>query len=94
MKLVLLLPQEQQRYLAHLPPGIKRKIRAALDEIRERPASGKELGEELSGMRSLAVGRFRIIYRVSSPTLRIITIGPRRVVYQLAAIEINRSKSV
>src|SRR5713101_3030531 len=48
-----------------LHPGLRRKVRAALDLIRTDPAAGKALRDALAGLRSLRVGRFRIVYRVA-----------------------------
>jgi len=64
-------------------PQIKRKIRAALDCILDNPDSGKSLRDELKGLRSFKVGRIRIIYRISSDhDIEIVTIGPRKTIYQ------------
>ncbi|MCZ6641673.1 MAG: type II toxin-antitoxin system RelE/ParE family toxin, partial [Gammaproteobacteria bacterium] len=47
------------------------------------PNAGKVLHEELSGLRSFRVGRFRIIYRVASLTvLDVIAVGPRERIYE------------
>jgi len=68
--------------LRSLHPGLKRKIRAGIDAIREDPLAGKELREDLSGLRSFRVGRFRIIYRIRPRrVIEVIAVGPRRTVY-------------
>jgi len=47
------------------------------------PHSGKALKEELSGLRSFRVGRFRIIYRIAAgKEIEIVTIGPRESIYR------------
>ena len=44
---------------------------------------GKQLRDELAGLRSFRVGRFRVIYRVASKRLiELVTIGPRRTIYE------------
>jgi len=64
-------------------PELKRKIRTALENIQEEPHSGKQLKDELIGLRSYRVSRLRIIYRIrSSKVIDIITIGPRRIIYE------------
>ncbi len=64
-------------------PEVKRKVRAGLDVIRTDPSVGKELRDELAGLRSLRVGRFRIIYRIAPRRLiDLVAIGPRRTIYQ------------
>jgi mRNA interferase RelE/StbE len=66
-----------------LHPELKRKVRAGLDRIRSDPAAGKELRAELAGLRSLRVGRFRIVYRVAPGRLiELVAIGPRRIIYE------------
>ncbi len=66
-----------------LHPELKRKVRAGLDLIRTDPAPGKALHDELAGLRSLRVGRFRIIYRVAARrVIELVAIGPRRTIYE------------
>lgn len=66
-----------------LHPGLKRKIRAALDGIRSDPTSGKALQDDLEGLRSVRVSHFRIIYRLEGRRIvKLIALGPRRTIYQ------------
>jgi len=66
-----------------LHPELKRKIRAGLDMIRTEPVSGKTLRDELTGLRSLRVGRMRIIYRIApGRVIEVVTVGPRRTIYE------------
>jgi len=68
--------------LRKLHPDLKKKIRAGLEAIVSDPLSGKALKQELAGLRSFRVQRFRIIYRIlTSSTLEIVAIGPRKNVY-------------
>ncbi len=70
-------------FLRRLHPQIKRKVRDALRLIIADPGIGKSLMDELAGLRSLRVGRFRIIYRIApSNIIEIITIGPRNSIYK------------
>ena len=79
----LRVPDEIATLLRGLHPGIKRKVRAALDDILDDPEAGKSLREELEGLRSYRVGRWRIIYCVVSPKIvEIVAVGPRRVIYE------------
>ena len=79
----LKVPEETARLIRHAHPVLKRKIKAALSAIVDEPSSGKPLTEELRGLRSFRVGRIRIIYAIASKTLiEIVTIGPRRTVYE------------
>ena len=79
----LRIPDEVANLLRGLHPGIKRKVRAALGDILDNPNSGKALREELEGLCSYRVGRWRIIYRGGSRNVvEIIAVGPRRVIYE------------
>jgi mRNA interferase RelE/StbE len=65
-----------------LHPDLKRKVRTALDRIARDAASGKALRSELEGLRSLKVGRFRIVYRAGDRVVDIVAVGPRESIYQ------------
>jgi mRNA interferase RelE/StbE len=70
-------------FLRSLHPEIKRKIKAGLDLIASDPAAGQSLRDELRGLKSFKIGRFRIIYRVASKRIiEIVAIGPRRTIYE------------
>ncbi len=78
----LLVPDHVADRLRHFHPALKAGVKAALKQILEDPTSGKALKDELEGLRSYRVKRFRIIYRVSGDGVEIVTIGPRRVIYE------------
>jgi len=64
-------------------PKLKRKIRAGLQHIAIEPESGKSLKDELEGLKSYRVSRFRIIYRIASKKIiEIVAIGPRKTIYE------------
>jgi len=76
-------PEPIEELVRSLHPELKRKVRAGLDLIRTDPAVGKELRDELAGLRSLRVGRFRIVYRIAARrVIDLVVIGPRRTIYQ------------
>ncbi len=78
----LRVPERVADLLRTLHPGLKRKIRAGLDAIREDPSVGRELRDDLAGLRSLRIGRFRIVYRVAPRGLiELVALGPRRMIY-------------
>jgi mRNA interferase RelE/StbE len=79
----LRVPDEVASLIRSMHPQLKRKIRAALQVIQTDAGVGKALRDELAGLRSYRVGRFRIIYRVGSgPYIDIVTVGPRKRIYQ------------
>ena len=92
MKRTLVVRDELRDFLRHLPPLLKRKVKQALDEIVADPSSGKPLKEDLSGLSSYKIGRFRVVYRADEEAIRLITVGPRKIVYQKAALELKRQK--
>jgi len=76
-------PDQVARLLVELHPQIKRKLRAGLDLLCVDAHAGKALQAELAGLRSLRVGRFRIVYRVATRRIiDIVTIGPRETIYE------------
>ncbi|TAL26125.1 MAG: hypothetical protein EPN94_03855 [Nitrospirae bacterium] len=76
------MPSDLLAFLKSLHPDIKRKIKAGLKYIMLKPSSGKSLKDELEGLRSYRVGRYRIIYRDVTSILEIIEIGEREKVYE------------
>lgn len=83
MRFRLRVTEEVAAFLRSLHPEIKRKIRGALELVASDPASGKFLQDELQGLKSLKVGRFRIIYKEGSRgIIEVVAIGPRKVIYE------------
>ena len=79
----LRLPEDVAQLVRSLHPDLKRKIRAGFGKILDDPHAGKALRDDLEGLRSLRIGRFRIIYRMSSRNvIEVLTVGPRRTVYE------------
>ena len=78
----LKIPSDTLSFLKTLHPDIKRKIKAGLKEIALNPSSGKSLKDELEGLRSYRIGRYRIIYRDVVSVLEIIEIGEREKIYE------------
>ena len=79
----LRLPDEIVALIRGCHPHLKRKIRAGLRHILTEPESGKSLKDDLVGLKSYRISRFRIIYRVSSKQIiDIVAIGPRTTIYE------------
>ena len=79
----LKVPEETAALIRHSHPTLKRRIREALRTIVEDPTSGKPLVDELQGLRSFRLGRIRIIYAIKeSDSIDIVTIGPRKRIYE------------
>ena len=79
----LRVPDHLTEFIRGLHPEIKRKIKGSLRNITIEPNSGKPLKEELEGLRSFRVSRFRIIYQIAEQReIQIIAIGPRERIYE------------
>jgi mRNA interferase RelE/StbE len=85
------IPAEVADLVRSLHPQIKRKVRAALDEILQNPLSGKQLQGELAALRSFRIGKIRIIYRENDGILEIIAIGRREVIYYETTLLVRRT---
>jgi len=71
------------RLIQHLHPQLKRKVRAALEQIAEDPLSGKPLKDQLAGLWSFRIGKFRVIYRFSAgQPIELVTVGRRSTIYE------------
>ncbi len=82
-KTKLKIPGEIVTLIRECHPLLKRKIKAGLKHILRDPHIGKSLKADLEGLKSLRVGRFRIIYRISTERyVEIVTIGPRNIIYE------------
>jgi mRNA interferase RelE/StbE len=79
----LRVPDEVATTVKGLHPELKQGLRAALKTILDESYSGKPLKDELDGLRSFRVKRFRIIYQLTSGReIHIIAIGPRKRIYE------------
>jgi mRNA interferase RelE/StbE len=78
-------PDHIVELVRRLHPELKRKVRAAIDAIVAAPEIGKALRDELEGLRSLRVGRMRIIYRTISSQIDLVAVGPRATIYEETA---------
>jgi mRNA interferase RelE/StbE len=78
----LKVPDDVAALIRGLHPDLKRKVRSALGDLVADPEIGKLLRDELAGLRSCRVSRFRIIYRVAATAIEIVAVGPRGTIYQ------------
>ena len=78
----LRVTDEVAHLLGTLHPELKRKIKAGLRIIIGNPEAGKSLRDELAGLRSFRVSRFRIIYRIKGRKIEIVAVGPRERIYE------------
>jgi mRNA interferase RelE/StbE len=78
----LRIPDGVAKSIRELHPHLKKKIRASLKIILTNPLEGKPLKEELEGLMSFRVSRFRIIFRIKKKTIEIVAMGPRNQIYE------------
>ncbi len=92
MKYKLFIPLNLLQAIAVLPPGLKRQIRTALDEIVQDPQVGKPLRDDLLGCRSYRVGRYRIVYWIHEKRIEveIIDVGRREIIYERSSVIVRR----
>ena len=76
-------PPQIAALIGGLHPQIKKKFRSALERILSNPLCGKALKDELDGLRSFRVGRFRIVYRIAAGrVVELVAIGSRKRIYE------------
>ena len=79
----LRVPAHVADLIRGLHPQLKRKLRAALEVIAADPRGGKALKDELAGLWSFRVGKFRIVYRiVGGRCIELVACGPRERIYE------------
>src|SRR5262245_16921486 len=83
------MSQAVRNLITHLPPELKRKVRAAFRAIAADPYKAKELKDELVGLRSYWLGNARIIFRLTGQVVEIIGLGPRHDIYERVATELS-----
>ena len=82
-QLKLRVPVEIVTFIRGCHPKLKRKIRAGLRHIVTEPESGKSLKDDLEGLKSYRISRFRITYPISSKKIiDVVAIGPRKTIYE------------
>ena len=90
----LLIAGHAATVLRNLHPDIKKKLKTAFKVIAADPNAGKALTEELDGLRSYRVSRFRIIYRVmQEKRIEIVAVGPRERIYEETYRLVSKSES-
>lgn len=84
MPWMILYTDNAARAIRRLDPQVQRRVRAALETMKEDPLRGKPLQLALKGLRSWRTGDFRIVYRIVQDRLEILVValGHRREVYE------------
>ncbi len=85
----LRISREVAEIVRHLPPELKRKIKATIRATAADPYAAKPLRDELEGLGSRAVGRRRIVLRIRQDLVEIVAVGHRRDIYERVAGELS-----
>ena len=80
--------------IRHLPPEVKRGIKAVIRALSDDPAFGEPLQRELEGLWKYRVKRFRIVYAIDRrrKIIRIVAMGHRRAIYEEMADFVRRRR--
>ncbi len=79
----LRMPEDIANLIRGMHPHLKKKFRTSLQRILDNPNSGKALKDDLAGLWSFRVSKFRIIYKIpEGKYIDIIAIGPRKDIYE------------
>lgn len=86
------LTEEAESSLKKLHIDNQRRIRKLIKQLKDNPELGKKLIMELSGFRSLRIGKYRVIYVVNKNKLiiSIVEIGHRKEVYDKIRYRLNQ----
>ena len=88
------IPPHVAEIIRHLPPDVKRGVKAAIRALSNNPAAGEPLQRDLEGLWKYRVKRFRVVYAVDRQRriLRIMAVGHRRAVYEELADLVRQRK--
>ncbi len=94
MKFKVVIPPLVEQTIRILPPSLKIQIRSGLEAIEEDPHIGKPLKDELKGLWSYRVNRYRIVYRIDHHVIevQVIDLGPRTLIYDRILTWVRRSR--
>ena len=82
MSYTLLISPKLLKKLNELDKEIKERITDKINEILNNPERFKPLRYELKGLRSARAGKWRIVYRIEGDEIIILSIAPRKNVYE------------
>ncbi|MBC7091338.1 MAG: type II toxin-antitoxin system RelE/ParE family toxin [Nitrososphaeria archaeon] len=61
---------------------ILERLKRIIQQLKETPEMGKPLRYRLAGLRSIKMGKLRIIYRIEEDKIILLKIGHRKTVYK------------
>jgi len=86
------IPPHVAGAMRHLPPEVKRGVKAALRAIVADPFIGEPLRRDLEGLWKYRVRRYRLVYTAdrADRLVRIFAVGHRRGIYEEVADRVRR----
>ena len=88
------MPAHVAELIRGVHPQIKRKLRAGIEAIAAHPRAGNSLKDDLRGLWSFRVGKYRIIYRIAARRcVELVACGPRERIYEETFRLVVRSRS-
>lgn len=81
-KYKLIFTKEFLKQLKNIDKQTKIRILKAMKTLEEKPFAGKRLRGPLTGLYSLRIGNYRVIYQPAGPQLIIRTVGHRKTIYK------------
>ena len=86
------VPPHVAEVIRHLPPEVKRRVKAAVRAVTADPTVGEPLRKDLEGLWKFRVRRYRLVYAVDrgARTVRIFAVGHRRGIYEEIAARVRR----
>ena len=88
------LPPHVAEVVRHLPPEVKRGVKAALRAVAIDPATGSPLRGDLEGLWKFRVRRYRLVYAVDrrGRAIQVLAVGRRRGIYDEVAERAHRQR--
>lgn len=88
------IPAHVADVIRHLPPEIKRAVKAAFRAVLADPAIGEPLQKDLEGLWKYRVRRYRVVYAADrrARVVRIFAVGHRRGIYDELATRLRRRR--
>jgi len=75
--------EKRYREITKKDKPLKERLDKAIDKLKEHPHAGKPLKHDLAGLRSLRVGKYRVIYLINEKNkiIWLITLDHRDKIY-------------
>lgn len=71
-----------KQYFERLPPRIQRQVRRRIEELLEDPLTDAVALKDWGGIRRARSGDWRILFRATADTIRVIAVGPPGDIYK------------